>query len=75
MARSVSTMVSVILSRLRDGTHPLAARTCEPRPLAVDALAQPDPPVHQWPIGAGQRWQACSAGSGFLRRVVLQASP
>ena len=30
---------------LRDGTHPLAARTCEPRPLAQARQIRPAPPV------------------------------
>jgi hypothetical protein len=31
--------------RLRDGTHPLAARTCEPRPLAQARQIRPAAPV------------------------------
>ena len=41
-----STMViAVPFLRLRDGTHPLAARTCEPRPLAQARQIRPAAPA------------------------------
>src|SRR6266480_5205063 len=41
--------------RLRDGTHPLAARTCEPRPLAQARQIRPAAPVGAIKPGPGRR--------------------
>ena len=41
--------------RLRDGTHPLAARTCEPRPLARPGQIRPAAPVGAVKPGPGRR--------------------
>src|SRR5512142_192576 len=55
MAR-VSTMVTVIpFLWLRDGTHPLAARTCEPRPLAQARQIRPAAPVGARNLGPGRQ--------------------
>src|SRR2546429_6832662 len=52
----VSTMVTVIpFLWLRDGTHPLAARTCEPRPLAQARQIRPAAPVGAIKPGPGRR--------------------
>src|SRR5215471_2618955 len=61
MARActpVSTMVTVIpfsVQGLRDGTHPLAARTCEPRPLAQARQIRPAAPVGALKPGPGRQ--------------------
>src|SRR5215472_14995630 len=61
MARActpVSTMVTVIpfsVQGLRDGTHPLAARTCEPRPLAQARQIRPAAPVGALKLGPGRQ--------------------
>ena len=52
----VSTMVTAIpFCRLRDGTHPLAARTCEPRPLAQARQIRPAAPVGARNLGPGRQ--------------------
>src|SRR5262249_5377200 len=61
MARAwvgVSTMVTVIpfpVPGLRDGTHPLAARTCEPRPLTQARQIRPAAPVGTLRLGPGRQ--------------------
>src|SRR5215470_1629547 len=54
----VSTMVTSSLSHaegLRDGTHQLAARTCEPRPLTQATQIRPAAPVGALKLGLGRQ--------------------
>src|SRR5215831_8672832 len=48
---------------LRDGTHPLAARTCEPRPLAQARQIRPAAPVGAWKRGPADKSLAGQAGT------------
>src|ERR1700757_2328060 len=52
--------------RLRGGTHPLARRTCEPRPLVQAGQIRPAPPA-----GAVQTWGPAGRSS---RRTARTAS-
>src|SRR5215467_6630029 len=50
---------------LRDGTHPLAARTCEPRPLTQARQIRPAAPAGALKLGPGRQ---------LVRRTTRMAS-
>jgi hypothetical protein len=64
-----------LVDRFRDGTHPLAARTCEPRPLTQARQIRPPRPTSaaSWPNSGrcGKAWRPQDRGSSLGRRVGL----
>src|SRR5215510_6066296 len=59
---------------LRDGTHPLAARTCEPRPLTQARQIRPAAPVGALKRGPADRSFRRTARAG-VSRIAGQAGP
>src|SRR6516225_4207393 len=56
---------------LRDGTHPLAARTCEPRPLTQARQIRPAAPVGALQLGPAD---SSFAGQPEWRRPIRRSS-
>src|SRR5262249_8763591 len=64
----IATMVTVIpFSGLRDGTHPLPARTCEPRPLAQARQIRPAAPAGAENLGPGRQIASQDSPDGVSR--------
>ena len=60
---------------LRDGTHPLAARTCEPRPLAQARQIRPAAPVGALRTGARPTDRFAGQPKRGVSRIAGQTGP